>query len=208
MPQINGSNGSQEEDEDDSYSPPIGPFLQTLFSRLEAFCENDVFTNLQLTGLISRLAAYPQPLLRSFLLNPCLVFQNVKNLSTILSEISKKLDQMSTEINNFEDLVRKARHFLFVRENTIINRKLSISAKLETEMFSNGYNTNSRAVRSNSITSLSSQTGTEGINNLLLQIKILIKIIFVQFVEKVLERVSKTFSGRRPERCVGANQPL
>lgn len=56
-------------------TPNIGPFLSILLTRLEMMMQNDVYTNLHLTGLISRLACYPQPLLRSFLLNPSLVFQ-------------------------------------------------------------------------------------------------------------------------------------
>lgn len=56
-------------------SPNIGPFLGILLARLEMMPQNDVYTNLQLTALIGRLALYPQPLLRSFLLSHSLVFQ-------------------------------------------------------------------------------------------------------------------------------------
>lgn len=56
-------------------SPNIGPFLSIILTRLEMMMQNDVYTNLHLTGIISRLACYPQPLIRSFLLNPSLVFQ-------------------------------------------------------------------------------------------------------------------------------------
>ena len=152
------TNGSQKEVKDEVISSPIGLFLETLLSRLEAFCENDVFTNLQLTGLISRIASYPQPLLRSFLLNPTLVFHNIRSLFTILTEISKKLDQMSAQISNFDEMLPKARHFLYVRENRTLNRKQSFSSKIESEFLYN-----SRPTRSNSITSISSQTAPEGI---------------------------------------------
>ena len=37
--------------------------------------ENSVHVNLLLTGILAQLAAYPQPLLRSFLLNTNMVFQ-------------------------------------------------------------------------------------------------------------------------------------
>ena len=42
---------------------------------------NSLAVNLLLTGLVSRIASYPQPLLRSFLLSNSLVFQtNIKSL--------------------------------------------------------------------------------------------------------------------------------
>ncbi len=43
--------------------------------------QNTLYVNLLLTAVITRLACYPQPLLRSFLLNHSLVFQpTVKSL--------------------------------------------------------------------------------------------------------------------------------
>lgn len=58
-----------------------GPFLTTLLGKLEAMMQNSLYVNLLLTGLVTRLACYPQPLLRSFLLNHTLVFQpTVKSL--------------------------------------------------------------------------------------------------------------------------------
>lgn len=52
-----------------------GPFMSVLLSRLENMLENSLHVNLLLTGIIAQLAAYPQPLLRSFLLNTNMVFQ-------------------------------------------------------------------------------------------------------------------------------------
>ena len=49
--------------------PDLGPFLSTLFQKLERMPQNSFYVNLILTGVVSRLALYPQPLLRSFLLN-------------------------------------------------------------------------------------------------------------------------------------------
>ena len=49
--------------------------------KLEGLMQNSLYVNLLCTGLIARLAAYPQPLLRSLLLNHTLVFQpTVKSL--------------------------------------------------------------------------------------------------------------------------------
>lgn len=55
--------------------PNVGIFLDVLLRKLECMTSNNVYVNLHLTGLISRLAIYPQPLLQSFLLNHSLVFQ-------------------------------------------------------------------------------------------------------------------------------------
>ncbi|CAH8568248.1 unnamed protein product [Schistosoma intercalatum] len=47
--------------------PNLGPFLTTLFNRLENFTNNCFYANLYLTNLISSLASYPIPLLRAIL---------------------------------------------------------------------------------------------------------------------------------------------
>lgn len=46
-----------------------------LLSRLENMLSNSLHVNLLLTGILTQLATYPQPLLRSFFLNTNLVFQ-------------------------------------------------------------------------------------------------------------------------------------
>jgi hypothetical protein len=154
----NGNANHSEEDQE--FCSPIGPFLNTLLSRLEAICENDVYTNLQLTGLISRLATYPQPLIRSFFLNSTLIFQSgVKSLWTILFDLHKKLDRFAAQIDNFDELLRKARHFLYAREEILLSKKQLKSPLNEYEF----NNRNAKLNRSNSITSLRSETG-EGIH--------------------------------------------
>ena len=55
--------------------PDIGPFLNAIFELLESMLDNDFQVNLQLTGLLAKLAAFPHPLLRSFLLSDSLVCQ-------------------------------------------------------------------------------------------------------------------------------------
>ena len=59
----------------------LGPFLRTIFIKLDNMLQNSLHVNLLLTGIISRLAQYSQPLLRSLLLNHSLVLEtNVKSL--------------------------------------------------------------------------------------------------------------------------------
>lgn len=52
-----------------------GPFLFLLMEKLKNFLSNSFYVNLHLTGLISKLASYPQPLLRAYLLDHSLVLQ-------------------------------------------------------------------------------------------------------------------------------------
>ena len=60
---------SATEYEQKQSKPDLGPFLGTLFQKIERMPQNSFYVNLILTGVVSRLALYPQPLLRSFLLN-------------------------------------------------------------------------------------------------------------------------------------------
>lgn len=55
--------------------------MTVLFGKLENMLHNSLYVNFLLTGLVAQLACYPQPLLRSFLLNTNMVFQpSVKSL--------------------------------------------------------------------------------------------------------------------------------
>ena len=67
--------------ENDKLELLLGPFITKLFHKLEKMPENTIFVNQVITGIISSLAEYPQPLLRSFLLNHSLVLQpDVKSI--------------------------------------------------------------------------------------------------------------------------------
>lgn len=62
--------------------------MSVLLSRLENMPSNSLHVNLLLTGILAQLAAYPQPLLRSFLLNTNMVFQpSVRSLYQVLKYI-------------------------------------------------------------------------------------------------------------------------
>lgn len=66
-------------------SGSAGPFLTIVLERLKNFLSNSFYVNLHLTGLISRLAVYPQPLLRTYLLDHSLVLQpNVPSLFQVI----------------------------------------------------------------------------------------------------------------------------
>lgn len=101
---------------------PIGPFLSKLMQRLDAMTEHDVYSNLQLTGLISRLAAFPQPLLRSFFLNNMLSLnRNVPNMWNILATLQQKIDTLSKETPDFDEILYRARRFFAAREERLLS---------------------------------------------------------------------------------------
>ncbi|KAL3878304.1 hypothetical protein ACJMK2_030667 [Sinanodonta woodiana] len=115
-----------------STQPNVGPFMTALLSKLEGMMQNSLQVNLMLTGLIARLAAYPQPLLRSYLLNHNLVFQpTVKSLVQILTVVRQKVDHFSYTVQNFEQLLLRARRTLAAREGLLPERGKSISPSPE-----------------------------------------------------------------------------
>ncbi|XP_071087601.1 FHF complex subunit HOOK-interacting protein 1B-like isoform X3 [Haliotis cracherodii] len=102
-----------------SSAPNIGPFLAAVFSKLESMTQNSLYMNLLLTGIVAQLGAYPQPILRSFLLNHNLVFQpTVKSLVQVLSSVRQRVDNYALTIPNFENLIILARKNLLSREES------------------------------------------------------------------------------------------
>ncbi|XP_052282606.1 FHF complex subunit HOOK interacting protein 1B-like isoform X3 [Dreissena polymorpha] len=115
-----------------SGTPNIGPFLVALLLKLEGMMQNSLPVNLMLTGLVSRLAVYSQPLLRSFLLNHNLVFQpTVKSLVQVLTGVRQRVDHFSYSIQNFETLLLRARRTLAQREGKLPQREHSMSPSPE-----------------------------------------------------------------------------
>ncbi|XP_015429296.1 PREDICTED: UPF0518 protein AAEL005291 [Dufourea novaeangliae] len=114
--------------------PNVGIFLDVLLRKLECMTSNNLYVNLHLTGLISRLAIYPQPLLQSFLLNHSLVFQpSIRSLFQVLASLKHKIDQFLSEHNNVDVLVEQARLFLISREDKLVNaRKNALEAAAQT----------------------------------------------------------------------------
>ncbi|OQR69607.1 FTS and Hook-interacting protein-like [Tropilaelaps mercedesae] len=116
-------------DQKDFGGADIGPFLTQVLSRLECLTINDVYTNLQLTSLVSRLALYPQPLLRSFLLSQEIVFQpSIRSLYQVLCGLRHKIEQLSTQLGNYPALIHKAREFFVARENVLNQSNLVFSS--------------------------------------------------------------------------------
>ncbi|MCJ8749071.1 hypothetical protein PDJAM_G00172030 [Pangasius djambal] len=101
--------------------PFTGPFVSVLLSRLENMLENSLHVNLLLTGIIAQLAAYPQPLLRSFLLNTNMVFQpSVRSLYQVLASVKNQIEQLTARQKDFPELLLAAQQCLLARESSLI----------------------------------------------------------------------------------------
>lgn len=72
--------------------------MVVLFAKLENMLQNSLYVNILLTGIVAQLACYPQPLLRSFLLNTNMVFQpSVKSLIQVQPRRTKTCDVLAEE---------------------------------------------------------------------------------------------------------------
>ncbi|CAM9601823.1 unnamed protein product [Bubo scandiacus] len=95
---------------------PTGPFVSVLFGKLENMLHNSLYVNFLLTGLVAQLACYPQPLLRSFLLNTNMVFQpSVKSLLQVLGSVKNKIESFAASQEDFPALLFKAKKYLIAR---------------------------------------------------------------------------------------------
>lgn len=99
--------------------PFTGPFISVLLSRLENMTSNSLHVNLLLTGILAQLAAYPQPLLRSFLLNTNLVLQpTVRSLYQVLATVKNQIEELTVTRKDFSEMITTAQHWLLARETT------------------------------------------------------------------------------------------
>lgn len=97
-------------------TPFTGPFISVVLSKLENMLENSLHVNLLLIGIITQLASYPQPLLRSFLLNTSMVFQpSVRSLYQVLASVKNKIEQFASVERDFPDLLIQAQQYLLFR---------------------------------------------------------------------------------------------
>ena len=82
-------NGYKNFDKDQTRSKFfLGPFMAYLYEAIEGMMENSYYVNVHLTSLVSRIACYPQPILRSLLLNSNLVMQpGLKSLFQVMKNV-------------------------------------------------------------------------------------------------------------------------
>ncbi|XP_074485563.1 FHF complex subunit HOOK-interacting protein 1A [Sebastes fasciatus] len=114
--------------------PFTGPFVSVLLSRLETMPSNSLHVNLLLTGILAQLAAYPQPLLRSFLLNTNMVFQpTVRSLYQVLATVKNQIEQQAATRKDFPELIITAQHWLLAREPSFMAADKSSSSSTHGE---------------------------------------------------------------------------
>nr|XP_003476972.2 protein FAM160A1 isoform X1 [Cavia porcellus]XP_013015615.1 protein FAM160A1 isoform X1 [Cavia porcellus]XP_013015616.1 protein FAM160A1 isoform X1 [Cavia porcellus] len=100
-------------------APFTGPFISVVLSKLENMLENSLHVNLLLIGILTQLASYPQPLLRSFLLNTNMVFQpSVRSLYQVLASVKNKIEQFASVERDFPSLLIQAQQYLLFRVDT------------------------------------------------------------------------------------------
>lgn len=113
-------------------TPDLGPFLTVLIHKLDNLFQNAPCVNLHLTGLLARLASYPQRLLVSFLLDCDLVFQpSVRSLYQVLSSLRQKADNFACQEENFYafyaecklQFETKARNFYAIKRTSLVSMK-------------------------------------------------------------------------------------
>ena len=89
-----------------------GPFLDLLFEKIELMPTNNLATNLLVTGVISQLASYPQPLLRSVLLHPDLILQpSIRGLFTAIASLRYSYQFIISTIKLIKIVESMSNHF-------------------------------------------------------------------------------------------------
>ncbi|KAG7233148.1 hypothetical protein INR49_007114 [Caranx melampygus] len=98
--------------------PFTGPFISVLLSRLENLLENSIAVNLLVTGILAQLASYPQPLLRSFLLNTDTTHNqpNVRTLYQVLLSVHAQIERYVADRPDYPTLVTQAWRFLLAKD--------------------------------------------------------------------------------------------
>lgn len=94
--------------------------MVVLFAKLENMLQNSLYVNILLTGIVAQLACYPQPLLRSFLLNTNMVFQpSIKSLIQVFCTIQGLLsgEQVEEKVSAFVLKVITVYGFLFLGQH-------------------------------------------------------------------------------------------
>ncbi|CAB4066761.1 unnamed protein product [Lepeophtheirus salmonis] len=110
----------------------LGPFLETLFDRVESMVSNGLTANLLITSIISRLAAYPQPLLKTILLHPDPIFQPwVRNLFKSIMTLKQHIDDTMPSLEGSDEALIEARRYLNNRIHSVDSDNSSLKKSQE-----------------------------------------------------------------------------
>ena len=96
--------------------PTIGPFLENLVKSIDGWLNNSIEVNIALCSILSRLATYSHPLLRSLILNPYLILQpSIPSLAVSIATLKQRIDSTLRVHENQEKLIEEARLALQTR---------------------------------------------------------------------------------------------
>ncbi|XP_070498664.1 FHIP family protein AGAP011705 isoform X2 [Chironomus tepperi] len=108
----------------------LGPFLTSIWSKLQTFTSNLLYVNLHLTGLISHIALYPLPLVHSILLRPDIpTTSDIPSFYQVLKILKQQIDAELPFTEDSLELIDIGRTFLIDREFKLINaRKIALES--------------------------------------------------------------------------------
>ncbi|XP_031633698.1 UPF0518 protein GJ17503 isoform X2 [Contarinia nasturtii] len=102
----------------------LGPFLSALLRKLQTFTSNGIYVNFHLTGLISRLAWYPLPLVHSILLRPDIpVTSDTPSLHQVLKILKQQIDAELPVCEESLEHIDAGRTNLIEREFRLVNAR-------------------------------------------------------------------------------------
>lgn len=106
-----------------------GPFLSGLLKKLQTFTSNGLYVNLQLTGLMTRLAWYPLPLIHSILLRPDIpTTSDTPSFHQVLKILKQQIDAELPVSEESLEYIDAERTNLIERECRLVNAR-----KMESE---------------------------------------------------------------------------
>ncbi|KAH8378108.1 hypothetical protein KR093_009360, partial [Drosophila rubida] len=113
----------------------LGPFLNAIWGKLQTFTSNSLYVNLHLTGLITRLAWYPLPLVHSLLLRSDIaVTSDTPSFHQVLRMLKQQIDAELPVAENSLEIIDVARSYLIDREFRLVNaRKVSENSPLHQQ---------------------------------------------------------------------------
>lgn len=138
----------------------IGPFLTSIWSKLQTFTSNLLYVNLHLTGLISHIALYPLPLVHSVLLRPDIcTISDIPSFYQVLKILKQQIDAELPMTEDSLELIDVGRTFLIDREFKLINaRKIALETLKTTNKTLNPSQATSHNTSSMQSASSSSQS--------------------------------------------------
>lgn len=119
-----------------------GPFLNSIWGKLQTFTSNSLYVNLHLTGLITRIAWYPLPLIHSILLRPDIATtSDTPSFHQVLRILKQQIDAELPVTEDSLEIIDVARSFLVDREFRLLNaRKNAVESSKNPGKNGSSYN--------------------------------------------------------------------